>query len=51
MVDVRMREHHRIHLLCRQRQMLIDLPSLLPVSLKQPAVQQHILSRAFQMVR
>jgi hypothetical protein len=50
-VNVRMREHHAVQLLCRQCQMLIDLTSLLPMSLKQPTVRQHILSRAFQMVR
>jgi hypothetical protein len=51
MIDMRMRQNHRIQLLHRQRQMFIDLTRLLPVALKQSAIQQHILSRAFQMVR
>ena len=50
-IDVRMRQHDRIQLIRRQRQMLIDLASLLPVSLKHSAVEQNILSRTLQMMR
>jgi len=53
-----MRQHHRIqprrnlarNLLRRQRQMRIDVRRILPPSLKQPAVQQHILPGGFNVV-
>ena len=50
-VDVRMRQHDSVYLIRRQRQMLIDVPRLLPVPLKHSAVEQNILSRTLQMMR
>ena len=59
MVDVRMRQHHRIQprrrfarkLLRRQRQVRVDVRRIVPPALKQPAVQQNILPRTLQMMR
>jgi len=48
---MRMREDYGMQLRRWQSQMRINLACLLPVPLKQSAVQQDVLSRTFEMMR